>query len=149
MIIEGRAGGDNIFNHSANSYSNPIVMFGDYATINYDVATHVVSSVFVASSNSGGSDILSSSAGVAVMIGGAAGGHSGRGAGTDFAIGDEASVTFTNNKISRIESSGNAVGANDFISVGNGTKRRDWRHGSRLNHSRNRHEYDPWRRGRD
>ncbi|MCA9060805.1 MAG: calcium-binding protein, partial [Planctomycetaceae bacterium] len=121
LVIVGNDGADTITTATANSFANPIVVFGDSAAITYDEATHVLTSVNSASSGSGAGDTLTNTGGMALMVGGAGSDTINGGTATDWAVGDEADVTFTTNRTSQVASAGNAVGAADTISVGDGT----------------------------
>ncbi|MCA9064888.1 MAG: calcium-binding protein, partial [Planctomycetaceae bacterium] len=121
LVIEGDLGADTISSATANSFSNPLVMFGDLASITYNESTHVLTSVNSGASGTGGNDTLSNTGGMALMVGGHGADSITGGAASDWAIGDEANILFTTNRISQITSAGTAVGSADTISVGDGT----------------------------
>ncbi|MDA9859538.1 hypothetical protein N9D23_15655, partial [Rubripirellula sp.] len=120
VVIEGAGGTDRISNAAENDYENPVIMFGDYVGVSFDEATATLFQLESVQPGIGSPDILSNLNGMALMVGGIGQDTITGGIGADWAVGDDARIVFTDNRIQKLMTLHSETGDVDFIDVGDG-----------------------------
>ena len=109
-VVEGHLGSDTLTNKIVSSdYSNPVLLFGDTVTTNYDVSTRVLTSLTTTTSGFGAADTLTNLGGFTVLVGGVGADILTGNVSADWAIGDEAQFDFIGNLIRKISSTGSGL----------------------------------------
>ncbi len=120
-VIQGAGGADMIASAATSTVNDPVMMYGDFVTVDYDTVNRIVSALHSLDAGIGGDDSLTQTGiGTAVMVGGAGADTISGLAGNDWAVGDAASVTIEGGKVVSIESTNTGVGGIDAINVGDG-----------------------------
>ena len=113
LVIAG-AGSDSV-----NSGNGPDIVIGDDGTVLFS-STGVLQSVASADPAFGGADVLTVGAGNSIVLGGVGNDMIYAGNGNSVLLGDDGLLTFTNNALSKVQTTDPSVGGNDSISAGNG-----------------------------
>ena len=120
-IVEAREGDDTVTNNATTSFADPLFVFGDAVNVDYNVTTHELSTVETAGPGAGGNDILTSTAGFALLVGGHGKDTITGGSGDEWAIAGEIAATLANNKLTDVSNTGTDPAAGETIDVGDGT----------------------------
>ncbi|MCH1440255.1 MAG: hypothetical protein L7W43_11405, partial [Rubripirellula sp.] len=124
-VIEGRGASDTISSAAENQFLNPVLMFGDAVAIVYDRDRRELTSLTSDAPAIATANQLQNTGGMAVMIGGTSTDTISGSEFEDWAIGDEALITFQAdpvalNILSEVRSLEGNDGAADVIDVGGG-----------------------------
>ena len=124
-VIEGRGASDVISSAVENQFLNPVLMFGDAVAIVYDRDNRELTSVTSEAPASTATNQLTNTGRMAVMVGGTSNDTIIGSQFEDWAIGDEATITFVTdpvalNVLSEVRSLEGNHGTADSIDVGDG-----------------------------